>query len=95
MTKTHSYLHLAGNFLVLCRSSSALRNFPTFFALDCAKLLDVLRDRLKFHIDTDQGFKKAPKLVFRFTLLLSHHHIHFFVSSMQVCLGYDFVFEIG
>ena len=46
MTKTHSYLHLAGSFLVLCLSSSALRNFPTFFALDCAKLLDVLRDKL-------------------------------------------------
>ena len=55
MTKTDSYLYLVGHFLVLCRASSSLRNFPTFLALDFPQLLHVLRKRLKFHIYIEQG----------------------------------------
>ena len=51
MIKTHSYLYLVGNFLVLYRAFSTLRNFPTFLALNCPEQLDILRNRLKFHID--------------------------------------------
>ena len=29
-----SYFYLVGNFLVICRASSTLRNFLTFLALD-------------------------------------------------------------
>ena len=40
------------------RASSALRYFPTFFALDFSQLSDALRKRFKFHINMQQGLKK-------------------------------------
>ena len=40
------------------RESSALRNFPPFLALDISQLSDVLKKRLKFHINVRQGLKK-------------------------------------
>ena len=58
MIKTHKYLYLVGNHLVLCRPFSAPRNFPIFLALDFPQLLDVLRNGLKFHIEREQGLKK-------------------------------------
>ena len=39
------------------RASSALRNFPTFLALDFSQLSDALRKRLNFHINVQQGLK--------------------------------------
>ena len=53
---THQYL--VGNFLVLCRESRVVRNFLTFFTLDFPLLLVALGNRLKFHINLVQGFKK-------------------------------------
>ena len=38
--------------------SRALRNFPTFLALDFPQLSDAQRQRLKFHINVRQGLKK-------------------------------------
>ena len=36
-------------------------------------------------------FKKSPEYVFRFILLLSHHHIPIFVPPTQVyCFGYNY-----
>ena len=78
-----TYLYLVGNFLVLCRASSAVRNIPTFLILDFPQLLDILGNRLKYHINIVQGFKKT-KWVFRFLILLSHRYIRFFVLPIQV-----------
>ena len=39
-------------------ASSALRNFPTFLALDFPQLSDLLRKRLTFHINVRQDLKK-------------------------------------
>ena len=39
-------------------ASSALRNFPTFLALDFPQLSDPLRKRLTFHINVRQDLKK-------------------------------------
>ena len=39
-------------------ASSALRNFPTFLALDSPQLSDPLRKRLTFHINVRQDLKK-------------------------------------
>ena len=58
MIRIHRYLYLVGRHLRLCRAFSALINFPIFLALDFLLLLDVWRNRLKFHIDLEQDLKK-------------------------------------
>ena len=47
------YLYLVGNFRVLCRASSTLRNFATFLALD----FRYLRNR-RFHVNIKHGLKR-------------------------------------
>ena len=71
MIKTHNYLYLVGNHLVLCRPFSAPRNFPIFLALDFPQLLDVLRNGLKFHIEREQGLKKLLNYLVTITSTLS------------------------
>ena len=66
MTFTKKRQEISSNLFVLGRkfsnfvpgAFSALRNSPTFLALDVSQLSDALRKRLKFHVNVRQGLKK-------------------------------------
>ena len=71
------YLYLVGNFRVLCRASSTLRNFATFFALDFLQLLDALGKRWKYDIILQQGFRKLLNGLLDSPFFGGYHRIHF------------------
>ena len=74
------------------RASSALRNLPTFLALDFSQLSDALRKKL---INVRQGLKKTTEWVVKFILLLDYHLIHIsFLQYKFSILDMIIVFEI-
>ena len=68
--------------------TNALRNLPTFFALDFQQLLDAPGKRLKYDINVQQGFKKLLNSLLDSSFVGGYHRIHFRF------LQYEIVFEI-
>ena len=81
------YLYLVGNFRVLCRASSTLRNFATFFALD----FRYLRNRLKVNVNIEHGLKRLLNGFWIYPLIESPTHplFRFFNTRLFFGCGYQ------